>query len=118
MTLSVNKILQTACCMVNAILFSGNKVRLAFIDTVVKPPREVRRQQLRHGTVGMVRGRSGPSSANSSSSSSTGRFEDHGSGSSLGSSHFHQHNRCRFGHLCCISLKAFCLPSFPLLENV
>ena len=44
---------------------SGRKVCMAYMDTVAKPPREVRRQQLKYGTAGIVRG--GQSASSSSS---------------------------------------------------
>ena len=46
---------------------SGRKVCMAYMDTVAKPPRDVRRQQLKYGTAGIVRG--GQSASSSSSSS-------------------------------------------------
>ena len=48
---------------------SGRQVCMAYMDTVAKPPRDVRRQQIKYGTAGVVRG--GQSAASSSSSSSS-----------------------------------------------
>nr|KAG5694806.1 hypothetical protein BaRGS_019183 [Batillaria attramentaria] len=39
---------------------AGRQVKMAFVDSAVKPPREVRRQQMKYGTAGMVRGKPGP----------------------------------------------------------
>jgi len=44
---------------VNSIIlfaFAVKKTKLAFVDSVAKPPRNVLRQQKKHGTAGLIRG--------------------------------------------------------------